>query len=100
MTSILDLPITEDRQSHDDNRIPEQPFAVRRLVYAAKLFSGRAIQRTSFERSVIAVASRCNILVDLTDDPQLSADAVSFLDRLIPRAELRLRTSFRRCKSK
>ena len=41
MTSILDLPITEDRQSHDDKGIPELSFAVRRLTYAAKLLSGK-----------------------------------------------------------
>ena len=40
MTSILDLPITEDKQFHDDNGISEQSFAVHRLTYAAKLFSG------------------------------------------------------------
>lgn len=71
MAFILDLPFTEDKQSHDDNDILEQSFAVRRLLYAAKLFSGREIQRTGYERSVISVAGICvylSILVDVTDD--------------------------------
>ncbi len=64
---LLDFPFTEG----DD--FIEESVAVRRLVDAARLFSGRDVPGTTFERSALSVAGICvflDILVDISDHPE------------------------------
>ena len=64
---MLDTPFTEG----DD--FIEESVAVRRLVDAARLFSGRDIPGTTFERSALSVAGICvylDILTDMSDHPE------------------------------
>lgn len=67
MAFLLDLPFTEG----DD--FIEESVAVRRLVNATRLFTGRDISENPFERSALSIAGICvflDILTDISDHPE------------------------------